>query len=383
MFAPGPFITLPSLFTGLTLAYSLLLVYAWYRWRKMKSPASREPVAEPLFISVLVVVRNEEKNIVSLVQDLWRQDYPRSGWELLIVDDHSQDNTVPIVQELAARSPVAMQLLQMQALQGKKQGLRWGMSKVKGEGVVVTDGDCRLGSGWLGSYARQFRSGDVFISGPVTFTAERNLFEKMQTIEFASLVGAGAVLLDAGSPGMCNAANMGFCAQAYREAESSRTDYDLPSGDDEFLLQAIYGRYPDKVSFLKSRDAVVHTFAQPDWPSFFQQRKRWAGKWRYHKRLAPVVTALAVFAFYFCWLALCVGLLVQGEVLYFLSGVLLKLLAESLFLFAVLHSFGKKMEWLPFAALQVLHPIYVLFFGLAVNRGSFSWKERIYNYAKK
>lgn len=96
-----------------------------------------------------------------------------------------------------------------------------------------------------------------------------------------------------------------------------------------------------------------------------------------------MATAVGVFVFYFCWLLLLFSLLAQGAYLYFFAGLLVKFLAEFLFLYAVLHSFGKKIEWLPFVVLQVLHPLYVLYFGVAVNMGGFSWKERTYNYAKK
>ena len=229
MFAPESPLALPALFVGLAVVYSLLLAYACFRWSRMARPAKGSAAAAPLFVSVLVVVRNEEKNICSLINDLWQQNYPRESWELLIVDDHSSDSTPSIVRGLAKESPVPMRFLQMEGIEGKKQGLRWGISQLKGEAVLVTDGDCRLGSKWLQSYAGQFEAGSFFISGPVTFTAEQNLFEEMQTIEFASLVGAGAVMLTLGKPGMCNAANMGFLAAAYRQAELLRTDYGIPS----------------------------------------------------------------------------------------------------------------------------------------------------------
>lgn len=378
---------LATLFLLLAALYSLLLFWAWLRWNKMQgsiqTPASQLPDSERLFLSVVVVVRNEEKNISRLLADLWGQGYPADSWELLLVDDHSQDGTLPLARQMARESPVPVRLLQMREEEGKKQGLRWAVRQAKGEAFVVTDGDCRVGPQWLESYARRFGQGSVFVSGPVSFTQEKSLFGKMQTIEFASLVGVGAVLLDAGQPGMCNAANMGFRRQAYLEAETSRSDYGIPSGDDEFLLQAIHRQHPGGLSFLKSRQAVVYTYAQPDWSSFFQQRKRWAGKWRYHRQPAPLLTALLVFAFHACWLVLLAGLAVQGRWEYFFAGAFVKFLAEYLFLFTVLHSFGKKMEWLPFVLLQLLHPVYVLFFGLTVNFGSFRWKGRTYNYAKK
>lgn len=374
---------LPNLFLLLAALYSLLLLWAWFRWSRMKAPAGPPLNSGELFLSVVVVVRNEEKNIGQLLTDLWGQRYPADSWELLLIDDHSHDGTIQLARKMAEESPVPVRLLQMKEGEGKKKGLQWAIRQVKGEAVVVTDGDCRVGPQWLESYARQFGQGSVFISGPVTFRAEKSLFEKMQTIEFASLVGAGAVLLDAGKPGMCNAANMGFRVQAYQEAEASRSDYGIPSGDDEFLLQAIHHKHPGRLFFLKSREAVVHTYAQPGWSSFFQQRKRWAGKWRHHRQPAPVGTALLVFTFHVCWLALLACLAVQGCWEYFFAGAFVKFLAEYLFLYTVLHSFGKKTEWLPFVLLQLLHPAYVLFFGLAVNFGSFRWKGRTYNYAKK
>ena len=368
-------------YIALLLLHSLAigLLYGW--WRKIKSPAARETLPESPLMSVVVVIRNEEASIQALLNDL-QQQLPARKFEIIVVDDHSTDASCSIVERASINSPVAVRLLRLEEETGKKAGLKMGVHQAKGEVVVVTDGDCRVPAGWLQSYAGYFGGSEAqFISGPVTFLQSRSLFSKLQTIEFASLVGSGAALLQAGFPGMCNAANMAFRKNAYLKAEAARTDFHIPSGDDEFLLQAVYKKYPQQVFFLKSREAVVETNAQESWEGFVQQRKRWAGKWRLHRKPAVAFTALSLFLFYAVWLGLQLILLLKGEWLLFFGGALLKFGLELLFLQAILGQMGKKVPLLPFILLQLIYPFYVLYFGVAVNFGSFSWKGRTYKYA--
>lgn len=337
---------------------------------------------ENFLLSVVVVIRNEEANIQALLNDLQRQQFPARQFEIIVVDDHSTDASCTIVEKALVNSTVAVRLLRLEKETGKKAGLKLGVHRARGGVVVVTDGDCRVPAGWLQVFASCFNGSEAkFVSGPVTFLQGRSLFSKLQTIEFASLVGSGAALLQAGFPGMCNAANMAFRKGAYLEVEAVRTDFQIPSGDDEFLLQAIYKKYPQQVFFLKSRKAVVETKAQESWKAFAQQRKRWAGKWRLHRKPSVVFTALSLFLFYTVLLGLQLILWLKGEWFLFFGGALLKFGLELLFLQAVIGLFGKKIPWLPFLFLQLIYPFYVLYFGIAVNFGSFSWKGRTYKYA--
>ena len=41
-------------------------------------------------------MRNEELNIFNLINDIKKQDYPKKKWELVIVNDHSTDNSLNI-----------------------------------------------------------------------------------------------------------------------------------------------------------------------------------------------------------------------------------------------------------------------------------------------
>lgn len=365
----------------LAVGYVAALLLLYYFWQKPEHPAQAYRGAVKR-LSVVVVVRNEEENIEALLCDLDRQSYDKEHFEVIIVDDHSTDGSCSIVEKVRAGASMPLRLLHLTGEQGKKAGLALGISKAQGEVVVVTDGDCRVPEHWLSRLAAAFEQRQaVFVAGPVSYFGERSLFEKLQTIEFASLVGTGAALLQAGQPGMCNAANMAFSKQAYTAAGGYKGNSHIPSGDDEFLLQALFEYRSDKVFFLKGKEALVQTEAQATWSAFYQQRKRWAGKWRLHRRPSVAITAVGLFLFHASWLALSVAVFLQQPFAYFFAGALLKLGAEFLFLHTVLQSFGKKLAIFPFILLQLLYPLYVLFFGIAVNFGSFSWKGRTYKYA--
>jgi chlorobactene glucosyltransferase len=70
------------------------------RTLKRPRPDSPTPESAPL-ISVMVPARDEEANIESCLRSLQAQDYP--NFEILVIDDHSSDDTAAIVSRLAAQ----------------------------------------------------------------------------------------------------------------------------------------------------------------------------------------------------------------------------------------------------------------------------------------
>lgn len=65
------------------------------------APSAREA---PNVVAI-VPVRDEEANIAACLRGLTTQTYPESRWQVLVVDDHSADATVPFVQSFAAAHP--------------------------------------------------------------------------------------------------------------------------------------------------------------------------------------------------------------------------------------------------------------------------------------
>jgi cellulose synthase/poly-beta-1,6-N-acetylglucosamine synthase-like glycosyltransferase len=82
--------------------------------------------------------------------------------------------------------------------------------------ILTTDGDCSVSTHWLQSFQEAFSNENVqLISGPVAFKNKSSIFSKLQSLEFAGLIGMGAASINLGFPHMCNGADSGCRRKAY------------------------------------------------------------------------------------------------------------------------------------------------------------------------
>jgi succinoglycan biosynthesis protein ExoA len=98
--------------------------------------------AEPLFISVIMPVRNEAKFIERTLCQLVAQDYDSERFELLVVDGESSDGTPDLVRKFAERR---------RNVSLDSNPRRWGSAarniavrKSRGDIVLLVDGHCEL-----------------------------------------------------------------------------------------------------------------------------------------------------------------------------------------------------------------------------------------------
>ncbi|MDY0342719.1 MAG: glycosyltransferase [Lentimicrobium sp.] len=248
-------------------------------------------------VSVIIAARNEAVNIESCLNSLSHQDYPFSAFEIIVIDDHSEDETAQIVEAFGSRHPqMQLRLMASGDVFGKKAALRKGAELAKGSILLTTDADCICGPFWISQMAGMLSQDDkMLVSGPVMFKENRGAFGFFQQIEFASLIASGAGAIGSGKPMLCNGANMGYRKAARFNINEAELQPHLASGDDVFLLQAFATEYgPDKIGFLKSEAAMVLTSAAPDLTTFWQQRLRWSAKSTAFKSRGPVVAAIVV-----------------------------------------------------------------------------------------
>ena len=176
---------------------------------------------------------------------------------------------------------------------------------------------------------------------------------------------------------MCNGANLAYPRAAFYEAGGFRDIDSIPSGDDMLLMHKIYRLYPERVFFLKNRQAVVTTRPATGWKGFIHQRVRWASKAdRYDdKRIFWVL--LLVWLVNFLYVALLAGAFFHswwlGVVLVLL---LLKTFVEYPFVREVAGFFGQQQLMVYFPVLQPLHILYTVVIGWMGKFGSYRWKDR-------
>ena len=199
-----------SIISTLLLLYFIAILYIWKAWVKLPYLSKLHEFEHS--ISVIVAVRNEERNIEALLNALKAQKY--TTFEVIVVDDHSDDATARLIDEFDFEK---LSLIHAVG-QGKKAAIRQAIGITKGDVVAFTDGDCMMGDEWLAAINGYFIESDKVIGcGAVNFKECTSTFEKMQQIEFASLIGVGAAFLGLKKPTMCNGANIFYKKALFEE----------------------------------------------------------------------------------------------------------------------------------------------------------------------
>ena len=149
------------------------------------------------------------------------------------------------------------------------------------------------------------------------------------------------------------------------------------SGDDIFLLHQLGREFPKSISFCKDERAIVTTGPSKTTSQFFEQRRRWAGKWTSYKSTPTVLLATYVFLINLSISALPV--LVSYDYLPMQIAFNLffaKLIFEFLFLRQIQKFFNNQFLLYEFIILALVYPIYVVLTGIAGSITGYTWKDR-------
>lgn len=358
--------------------FNLVLIFTWLRFREVGKDYTFPQTTR---ISVIIPVRNEAENILNLLEDLNDQTYPFENFEVIVANDSSTDSTAELVKDFQKKAHFKLILNNLSAdksLSPKKRAITESLKIATGELIMTTDGDCRSGKNWILAVQQYFLEKQAkLISSPVTFHSRKGLWSNLQIIEFSSLIGSGACAMFMKKPNMCNGANLAYTREAFFEVGGFSGFEHLASGDDEFLMHKIAGQFPEKVFFLKNQDAIVETNAQETLHDFYNQRKRWASKWKFYERMNVKALAIFVFLANFCWILTVPGLISGSLSLSdFISLTVIKFSAEMIILSLFLSFLRKSaLIWLV-PVVQVIYPFYVSFFGLLAQGKGYEWKGR-------
>lgn len=327
---------------------------------------------------MVIAARNEQANICHILQDLEQQNYPKQHYEVIVIDDYSTDKTVEIVNQQLSKLNYTLRLISNQKQGGKKSAIEQGVAMARGNWILCTDADCRVGEQWIESMVLKMQhTNSEMIIGPVIFFEANTILSQLQMIEFAALVGSGAATLELGIPSMCNGANLAYQKAAFERVKGFDGNRHLLSGDDEFLMHKIFSSNRTKISFNYCSQSVVKTKAQATLYEFIQQRKRWSSKWNQYQLPYIKWIAILIFIGNFNLLFLPLYLIVDAQLAIYLIGLqLLKTLVDAIFTFDILNKFGNKFSLKYFVILSLIYPIYVSFFGLSSKNNAFTWKNR-------
>lgn len=373
------------LFTGILLLLYTVLICYYRRWflklQPFVIPAAIKPLAR---FTVIIPARNEEQQIADCVSGILQQHYPAHLFEVIVIDDHSTDNTPGIIQRLQQQYS-NLHLIQLEKeLKGqqlnsyKKKAIEMAIGRCQGDWIVTTDADCFMGKEWLRTYDAYIQQyAPVFVAAPVVFSNPGNFVGIFQCLDFMSMQGITAAAVSAGVHSMCNGANLAYSKTAFYKVGGFTGIDKIASGDDMLLMHKIKLEYPGKTGYIFSDAVIVETPPMPDWKSFINQRIRWASKADKYKDKAVFRVLVLVYLFNAGLLAmLLAGLFYRPLLVAALILIAIKTIAELGFLFPVARFFKQRPLLNYFAVMQPFHIFYIVVAGWLGKFGKYHWKGR-------
>jgi cellulose synthase/poly-beta-1,6-N-acetylglucosamine synthase-like glycosyltransferase len=357
----------------LTLIYVMVIGKMLRHWHLLSETSAAASGIRPL--SIVITVRNEEKSLPLLLDDLLPQLAASADHEVIIVDDHSTDYTLREIQKKINGHP-QIRVVTPTLITGKKNCQREGILLAKNEWIATLDGDVRIHRHWLntlGQHLANTRAGLLVL--PLIIDDQRNWWTRLQSLEFMSLVFITASSAAQGNALLCNGANLAFRKSLFNQFQQKRNDLHISSGDDIFFLE--YAKKHDQVLWLHDQELIASTGAADHLRSFAAQRIRWASKAQRVDDKSYYYTALLVF---FVNLSFVCGLVIipfdHHWFTMLMIAFLIKMLIDFLVVRAVATWLCKTRLMRLFPLLVLVYPVYAILVPLVGIFWKPDWKGR-------
>jgi poly-beta-1,6-N-acetyl-D-glucosamine synthase len=341
---------------------------------------TRSKSKNPQKITVIVPVRNEKRNIINCLRSLENQSYNDTDFEIIIVNDHSTDSTLVMVNNYIKESEYNIKLYDLERNKtSKKEALKYGVEKSNYEIIATTDADCILPKEWLNNISEAFSNEINMLLGPVIFKEKNGFLSNFQTLDMLAIQGLEFGALGYNKAVLNNAANLSYSKNQFYAVDGF-DDFETPSGDDIFLLEKFKQQNKFKIRGLLRPDFVVETASEKTFASFINQRLRWSSKAKYYKSKLLILLSVIILLQNTCQLFIYYHLLfIEKYKMICLILLLSKWLIDFILLFLVSSFFERKKSLLYFIPVQLVYPIYIVFVGIASRWMKFEWKDREFN----
>jgi cellulose synthase/poly-beta-1,6-N-acetylglucosamine synthase-like glycosyltransferase len=362
-----------SLFIYYLCASLLYGVFIFWLWLGLNKNKRRSDSKGQPFVSVIIPARNEEKNISHCLADLSRQSYPVDRYEILVVDDDSQDHTAQIVHTFAGVRYYALEFVP-EGWSPKKAALACGIQHSRGAIILTTDADSRLPQRWIESMVSRFETDVAAVASWVLLPNSERLLTRLEQLDMLALQTVGAGAMGHGAPFLANGANWGYRRAAFDAVQGFSGHETTASGDDDLLLQKIHRHGSGRCVFVDHPESCVITTPCSCWREFFMQRRRWASK----TSMYPIaIRLLEFFIFLYFFSLLLLPLLLSARPSWVLF-LLCKFLCDLVLMRRTVTALAIRVRWYDILLAGWWQIVYISLVALAAWRGRFDWKGREY-----
>ena len=341
----------------------LLLFFTLGLYLTKEKKTDRQP-----FVTVVIPARNEKEHIETVLHDVTHQTYPINLYEIIVVDDESEDITPNLVRVFAERHPNLRLLSSADGdpnLKYKKRPLDVGIRAASGEIILQTDADCRVTSRWIETMVSYFTPEVGMVIGHSQIEANGSTAQHVEALDFLMLSAAGRSTAQYGVPFAATGQNLAFRKEVFLQVGGFSPFADALGGDDTFLLQSIKNKSPWEIAIALDRQSFSRTSPSLSFSAFISQRIRWASDSLFFRKANPLFFFVIVTTFltnFLILISLAEILFSVGSTTTLTNCLIVKFLAEGFLMAKATNMFDKRelrQVFLPWFLFQIPYVVYM------------------------
>jgi biofilm PGA synthesis N-glycosyltransferase PgaC len=344
-------LSLIILFFSTQVGIAILLFYGKNRLKKDQNSVQKKT-------TVLIPFRNEKDRILPLLQSINQSivSCQESNFQFIFIDDHSSDDTTQFIID---NLDTSFQILKLNRTSGKKYAIKRGVEHSTFNRILTLDADVSFDKNYLLEISKTECKNLTIL--PVEMYGN-TLVQKLFSVEFWFLQRLTFGCAGLGKYELCNGANLLFTKNTFFESLKLRTDADVPSGDDMFLLNVVKKLNLD-IQAVNNKYVTVRTPAARNFTDLLNQRLRWVSKTNDSSSLiGGVIVLISNLIFLFCLVHITLGNFI------YVLPILLKITSEWM-------SVDSKSK----LSIVILHQLYYPFYILVIIyklifKSNYDWK---------
>lgn len=367
----------------ISLIYSILILAFVKGFHSLKV-FTYENATEKSAFSIVIPFRNEVENLPLLLRSISQFNYPVNKFEILFVDDDSNDASVQLIKNFKnehTRLNIKIINNKKKSDSPKKDAIETAIIESKFDWILTTDADCMPPEKWLRTMDQFIQiENPKMIVAPVTYEEDKTFLSKFQILDFLSLQGATMAGFGIQKPFLCNGANLCYQKKCFEEIDGFSGNNNIASGDDIFMLEKMIEFYPDKIKYLKSNDALMITKAQQNISNLLEQRIRWASKTSSYKNSFGKLVGLIIF-FMNLYLIILLFLVLGNYITWHHIGFIfiLKFNLDILLLYPTALFFKQQKILSSYVFSSILYPFFCVTVVILSLIKKYEWKGRSYS----
>jgi glycosyltransferase involved in cell wall biosynthesis len=249
--------------------------------------------------SIIICAKNEETNIRANI-DSWMQQeyfdtYGKPLFEVLLIDDNSDDGSHYMFQEISNKYPsLRIVTLRQEAkgIRGKKFPLSMGIKEAKYDHVLLTDADCAPASKyWLMQMANSFhKQGTEVVLGYGAYKKYTGFLNKWIRWETAMTAMQYLSYALAKTPYMGVGRNLSYKKELFIANKGFSSHTHLLSGDDDLFINQVTNTKNTRINI--HTDSFTYSEPKKTFEAWFFQKKRHLTTGKYYKGIHKFLLGL-------------------------------------------------------------------------------------------